>query len=145
MEHPIYCISRTLRPAETRYSITELEGLAVIYGIKCFKHYITCTNKNITVFTDHKPLLGYFKSSKPRNTRHCRWFGIINEYKIIIKYEKEKKKIFADTLYRLNTLPVNTVINCIKEIEDITIDKDNEVPEEISIIMKNRYEKINGN
>jgi len=57
MEHPISCVSRSLKPAEENYSITDLEGLALIYSLKKFRQYII-SNKNPTIFiTDHKPLI----------------------------------------------------------------------------------------
>ena len=43
-------------PAETRYSVTEGEALAVAVGLECSKYY-TLGCKKLVVATDHKPLL----------------------------------------------------------------------------------------
>jgi len=73
LEHPICCISRTLSTSEKNYSVTDLEGLAVIFSLKYFSQYIL-SNKNLTKFiTDHKPLLEFFKKSIPTSNRHARW------------------------------------------------------------------------
>ena len=43
-------------PAETRYSPTEGEALAVVVGLECSRYY-TLGCKQLYVATDHKPLL----------------------------------------------------------------------------------------
>jgi hypothetical protein len=51
----LLCGSRVLSPAETRYSIPELELLAVVYA--CEKCSLYLQGREFTVVTDHKPLL----------------------------------------------------------------------------------------
>jgi hypothetical protein len=96
LEHPIYCVSRSLKPAEENYSITDLEGLAVIYSLKKFREYIVSNKQITTVITDHKPLLGFFENSIPTKNRHFRWIEEFNKYKIKFIYEKGKSNIFAE-------------------------------------------------
>lgn len=54
-EHPILYMSRSLRPAEHNYSATEKECAAVVWAIKCLRHYVD-NGKPFTVITDHHAL-----------------------------------------------------------------------------------------
>ena len=51
-ELPISFYSKKLSPAETRYSATELEGLAVVRGIQHFGAYLI--GRRFRVETDHR-------------------------------------------------------------------------------------------
>lgn len=53
-EQPVGFISRTLQDAESRYSATEREMLAIFWGIKQLGHYLLA--KNFTVITDCRGL-----------------------------------------------------------------------------------------
>ncbi|NJL71582.1 MAG: DDE-type integrase/transposase/recombinase [Candidatus Competibacteraceae bacterium] len=55
----IECGSRSLNPAESRYSTIELEALGIAWAAqKC--HYFLMGCPHFTVVTDHRPLLGIF-------------------------------------------------------------------------------------
>ena len=55
-ERPIGFASRTLAPAEKKYSQLEKEGLTIIFGIKKFHQHVYGRSFQIT--SDHMPLLG---------------------------------------------------------------------------------------
>ena len=55
--------SRALTDVEKRYSQTDREMLAVVYGVEHFHMYLY--GSDFTVITDHKPLLGLISSKKP--------------------------------------------------------------------------------
>lgn len=55
-------MSRTLTAAEKGYSQLEKEGLAVVFAVKRFHHYLF--GRPFTIFTDHKPLMGLFSEKK---------------------------------------------------------------------------------
>ena len=38
--HPVSCFSKTTSPAESRYHSFELEALAIIYALRCFRVYL---------------------------------------------------------------------------------------------------------
>ena len=57
-ERPVAFESRTLMPAETRYSQIEKEGLTCVFGVKRFHNYLF--GRKFTLCTDHKPLLSLF-------------------------------------------------------------------------------------
>ena len=54
LPYPIAYFSRKLRPAEARYSVSELEALAIVASIKNYHYYLY--GHKFTVVTDHKPL-----------------------------------------------------------------------------------------
>ncbi len=115
-EHPIYFYSRCLKKAELNYSVTEKEGAAVIFALKKLRPYIAASPFPVNLYTDHKPLVGYFNKSVPLNDRHLRWISIFNEFKVNIIYEKGKNNLFADALSRIpsgNILTISTIQNAI--------------------------------
>jgi hypothetical protein len=63
--------SRTLTDPETRYSQTEREMLAAVWGVEKFHLFVY--GSTFDVVTDHKPLLGIFSSHKPASARIERW------------------------------------------------------------------------
>ena len=67
---PVAFFSRQLRGPETRYSTTELEGLAVYCAVMYFAHFLY--GRTFKVFTDHKALVA-FRSSKVLNRRLQGW------------------------------------------------------------------------
>ena len=71
---PIHFASRFLTPLEEKYSINELELLAVVWAIEHFKNYLY--RKNIQVVPDHKALATVLKgneNNKTYSSRLTRW------------------------------------------------------------------------
>jgi len=58
VELPIAFASCTLAPAEVKYAQLDKEGLAIIFGLKKFHHYLN--GKHFIVYTDHKLLTHIF-------------------------------------------------------------------------------------
>ena len=61
-DRPIAFASRSLSLAEKNYSQLDREGLSIIFGVKKFHKFLFGTH--VTIFTDHKPLLGLFGEHK---------------------------------------------------------------------------------
>ena len=81
---PVVYASRTLTPVERRYSQTEREALAVVWGCERFHLYLYGTTFDI--YTDHKPLeIIYRPTSKPP-ARIERWGLRLQPYKFRVKY-----------------------------------------------------------
>ena len=80
--------SRALSSVESRYSQTEREMLAVIWAIEHYHLYLY--GAKFTVITDHKPLLGIFKSQKPTSARIDRWKLRLMPYDCEILYKPGK-------------------------------------------------------
>ena len=62
-DKPIAYASRSLAPAEKKYSQLEKEGLAIVFGVKKFHQYLY--GWKFVVHSDHKPLQFLFKEDKP--------------------------------------------------------------------------------
>ncbi|GFO01889.1 transposon ty3-g Gag-Pol polyprotein, partial [Plakobranchus ocellatus] len=77
--------SRALTDVESRYSQTEREMLAVVYGVEKFHVYLY--GSTFTVTTDHKPLLGIIGSSKPCSARIDRWRLRLMPYEFKLIYK----------------------------------------------------------
>ena len=94
---PVVFYSRQLRGAETRYSATKLEALAVVSSVQHFVHYLySC---NLVVLTDHRPLMALF-TSKVLNRRLQGMLFKLLEFDITIMYRKGKNNENADGLSR---------------------------------------------
>ena len=68
--HPCSYLSQSFSPAERNYDIYDRELLAVIRGLKTWKHYLWGSPFPVKVFTDHKNLL-YFKEPQKLNHRQA--------------------------------------------------------------------------
>ena len=60
-ERPVAYASRSLGPAEKKYSQLDKEGLAIIFGVKQFHQYIV--GRHFTILSDHKPLQHLFQET----------------------------------------------------------------------------------
>ena len=113
-ERPIAFASRTLTSAEKKYSQLDKEGLAIVFAVKKFHQFLY--GRHFTIYTDHKPLLGIFKSEKPvplmASGRIQRWSLSLAAYQYDLIYRPGKENGNADALSRLplKTEPSSTPI-----------------------------------
>ena len=89
--------SRQTRGAETRYSVTELEALAVVETIMYFSHYLY--GKMFSVYTDHRPLCHLMTSTK-LNGRLCRFAMKLQPWLLDIQYVTGESNTIPDALSR---------------------------------------------
>lgn len=107
-DRPIAYASRTLNKAESNYSVTEKECLAIIFGTKTFRPYLY--GRTFTIITDHKPLQWLFNCKDP-GSRLVRWRLKLEEYNYDIKYKKGKINANADALSRYPVNPITIHVN----------------------------------
>ena len=97
----VQCGSRSLKPAETRYAVIELEALAITYAIHKCEYYLK-GGKQFHVITDHKPLLGIY--TKPiaeiDNPRLQNFRMKIASYDFTLEWQAGKTHEIADALSR---------------------------------------------
>ena len=102
-EKPIAFASRTLAPAEKRYSQIDKEGLAIIFGVKKFNQYLL--GRKFTIYSDHKPLKHLFKEGRAvpplASSRIQRWALTLGAYNYTMMYRPGKEHSNADVLSRL--------------------------------------------
>jgi hypothetical protein len=84
MDHPIYFASMNLSQDERNYTMTEREGLAMIYSSHKFKNYLL--GSHFKFFTDHSTLK-YLVNKPMLEGRICRWLLLFQEFsfEVIIK------------------------------------------------------------
>ena len=103
VEKPVCFASRSLSKAERNYGHIEKEGLALVFAVKKFHHYLF--GHRFTIFTDHKPLLGLFGETKgiPDRSaaRIARWALMLSAYDYKLEYRQGILNGNADALSRL--------------------------------------------
>nr|GFA95621.1 reverse transcriptase domain-containing protein [Tanacetum cinerariifolium] len=95
---PIHYASKTMNDAETNYTTTEKEMLAVVYAFEKFRSYLIM-NKSI-VHTDHSALK-YLFAKKDAKARFLRWVLLLQEFDFQVLDIKRAENLAADHLSRL--------------------------------------------
>ena len=139
IEKPIHFVSRALKKAEENYSVTNLEGTAVVYNVKKFKHYILGNKLKTLLITDHKPLVGICNKTEPTNNRHLKWVTTLSVLQFKVQYEEGRKNVIANVLSRMESKKeeADSVILLSQTIENFLKDK-------ILTIDRIEYYKQNG-
>nr|GFC53750.1 reverse transcriptase domain-containing protein [Tanacetum cinerariifolium] len=110
---PIQYASKTMNDAETNYTTTEKEMLAVVYAFEKFQSYLIM-NKSI-VHTDHSALK-YLFAKKDAKARLLRWVLLLQEFDFKVLDTKGAENLAADHLSRLEN-PYENVLDP-KEINE---------------------------
>ncbi|GJY24852.1 reverse transcriptase domain-containing protein [Tanacetum coccineum] len=110
---PIHYASKTMTEAESHYTTTEKEMLAVVYAFEKFRSYLIL-NKSI-VYTDHSALK-YLFAKKDSKARLLRWVLLLQEFKFKVIDTKGAENLVANYLSRLEN-PYENVLDP-KEINE---------------------------
>ncbi|GJV55400.1 reverse transcriptase domain-containing protein [Tanacetum coccineum] len=96
--HPIYFASKTLNPAQQKFTVTEKELMVVVFAFDKFRSYLILS-KTI-VHTDHSALKHLFKKQDVK-PRIIRWILLLQEFNIGIKDRKGTENVAADHLSQI--------------------------------------------
>ena len=99
---PIAFFSRKLTETQQRYSVTEIELLAIVETLKEFKGMLW--GQKLVVFTDHKNLIQ--DALGLTSDRVYRWRLLLEEYGPEIVHIKGIHNTVADAISRLDVGPV---------------------------------------
>ncbi|XP_019178326.1 PREDICTED: uncharacterized protein LOC109173541 [Ipomoea nil] len=98
--HVIYYASRTLDSAQSNYTTTEKELLAIVFALKKFRSYLLGTK--VIVYSDDAALK-YLLSKKEAKPRLIRWMLLLQEFNLEIRDKKGAENLVADHLSRIIT------------------------------------------
>ena len=122
----IQCGSRSLSPAEKRYSTLELELTAIVWAIQKCRYFLKGMEA-FEVITDHKPLVGIFGKCMTQldNSRVIRLREKVQDYAFDVKWTAGKENVIADALSRApaastdgaTSMPVRACIAAPKDIK----------------------------
>ncbi|GKC50199.1 reverse transcriptase domain-containing protein [Tanacetum coccineum] len=104
---PIHYASKTMNKAESHYTTTEKEMLAVVYAFEKFRSYLIL-NKSI-VYTNHSALK-YFFAKKDSKARLLRWVLLLQEFTFKVIDTKGAENLVANHLSRLEN-PYENVLD----------------------------------
>nr|GEU67463.1 reverse transcriptase domain-containing protein [Tanacetum cinerariifolium] len=111
---PIHYASKTMTEAESNYTTTKKEMLAVVYAFKKFRSYLIM-NKSI-VYMDHSALK-YLFAKKDSKERLLRWVLLLQEFTFKVIDTKGAENLVADHLSLLENLHQNVLD--LKEINEL--------------------------
>ncbi|GJR34120.1 reverse transcriptase domain-containing protein [Tanacetum coccineum] len=104
---PIHYASKTMAKAESNYTTTKKEMLAMVYAFEKFRSFLIM-NKSI-VYTDHSALK-YLFAKKDAKARLLRWVLLLQEFDFIVIDIKGAENYAADHLSRLEN-PYENVLD----------------------------------
>nr|GEY68159.1 reverse transcriptase domain-containing protein [Tanacetum cinerariifolium] len=102
----IHYASKTMTEAESNYTMTKKEMLAVVYAFEKFWSYLIL-NKSI-VYTDHSALK-YMSAKKYLKARLLRWVLLLQEFTFKVVGTKGAENLAADHLSRLENSHQNVL------------------------------------
>jgi hypothetical protein len=92
--------STSLKDGEKNYGITDLEGLGIVKAVERWHPYVY--GGELTIITDHKPLLAMQKSN---NARMIRWTLRMAPYAFRLRWKAGEEHVVPDALSRAVAAP----------------------------------------
>nr|KAJ0221935.1 hypothetical protein LSAT_V11C200059080 [Lactuca sativa] len=96
--HVIYYASRTLDNAQSNYSTTEKELLAIVFALEKIMQYLLGTK--VIVYSDHTALK-YLMTKKDANSRLIWWIILLQEFDLEIRDKRGCENLVVDHLSQI--------------------------------------------
>uniref|UniRef100_H3G6X4 Reverse transcriptase RNase H-like domain-containing protein n=1 Tax=Phytophthora ramorum TaxID=164328 RepID=H3G6X4_PHYRM len=96
-DQPIAYASKVNNPTVAKYSISELECLAVVWAVRLFRPHLY--GRKFTIVTDHVALKWLMTTKEPAGRLH-RWALTLQEFDFEVVYRPGRENQVADALSR---------------------------------------------
>ncbi|GMF47160.1 unnamed protein product [Phytophthora fragariaefolia] len=96
-DQPVAYASKVNSPAVSKYTISELECLAIVWAVQLFRPHLY--GRHFTIVTDHIALKWLMTATEPAGRLH-RWSLTLQEYDFSIQYRPGHENRVADALSR---------------------------------------------
>lgn len=120
VERPVAFYSKRLSSAQTRYTTSEQEALAIVKAIEHWNYYLD--GHKFIIRTDHKPLT-WLKTITDKNRRLFNWSMKLSVHDYKVEYLPGETNVEADALSRapvVNLVTLQEVRNALSNSEDQT-------------------------
>ena len=129
---PIAYESRKLNSAESNYSPTELEMLAVVHCCKIWRCYIE--GRDVHVYTDHKPNT-FFNTQTMLNRRQARWAELLQGHALQWFYKPgNQMPVDGPSRHPVHDAPPESVLIAVLRAKDPVVQKLQTVSKTITFI-----------
>ena len=98
--HVIHYASKTLDNAQSNYSTTEKEPLAIVFALDKFHPYLLGTK--VIIYSNHATLK-YLLKKKESKPRLIRWILLLQEFNLEIRDKSGMENLVADHLSRITS------------------------------------------
>jgi len=93
----VYCISKKLSEAESRYHSGKLELMAVVWAVNKWRNFLL--GIKFTIYTDCQALI-YLRAHRALRPQIARWHDLLQEYEYDIQHRPGTKMSHVDALSR---------------------------------------------
>jgi hypothetical protein len=84
--HPVAFLLKALNPVEQNYEICDTEMLAIIRGLKEWRHDLEGARHPVEIWTDHKNF-EYFRIAQKLNRRQARWSLYLSRFNFTLHHK----------------------------------------------------------
>lgn len=118
-DYAIAYASKAFTLPQRNYSISDKEGLAIVFAVKYFKVYLI--GNPFTIYTDHQALtfLSTMKNSKELSGRLFRYQQFLSQFQYSIVYRTGNQNGNADSLSRNPLAMISHILELDKPLENI--------------------------